>query len=87
MLCYLRGLALSQSHKHWRPEVCQEYCDVRVLMVSSSDVSTAIVCAGLCVCVCRPMYVCVRAGLCVCVRVRVRVRARIQAYVCVCVCV
>jgi hypothetical protein len=56
LLCYCWGLALSLSRKHWRPEVCQEYCDDSILVVSaSSDVSTV-------------MFVCVQA-LCVCVHV------------------
>jgi hypothetical protein len=49
LLWYLWGLALSLSRKHWRPEVCQKYCDDSILVASASlDVSTVMcMCAGL----------------------------------------
>jgi len=66
LLCYLRGLALLQSHMHWRrPEACQEYCDDSILVAtSSSGLSTVmVVCAGLCMYVC--VGVCVYTSICI----------------------
>jgi hypothetical protein len=66
LLCYLRGLAILQCHKHWRrPAACQEYCDESILVVTSSSVlsTVMVVCAGPCmyvyVCVCIYVYECV----------------------------